>query len=239
MLFLAIAALCIGLSKAGFSGISLISVFILADTFGAKESLGIALPLLILADIIVYPAFRKYGSWKQVWPIFIPALVGLALGFYLLKDLPDALMRPVIGIIILCMALLQLLRTIYRERIEKMAHTKSFAFTAATSGGVATVLANAAGPIYQLYFLSISLPKMELIGICARFFLVINLIKLPFNASLNLINQETIIINLCLIPVLAIGIFTGKKILTKIPQKMFEHIVLITAIIAGCKLTFL
>lgn len=191
-----------------------------------------------MADIIVYPAFRKFGSWAQVWPIFMPALIGLALGFYLLSDLPPHIMRPVIGIIILCMALLQLLRTIYREKIQQLAHTKIFAFSAATSGGIATVLANAAGPIYQLYFLSINLPKMELIGICARFFLVINLIKLPFNAHLNLVNQETIIINLCLAPILAIGIFTGKKLLTKVPQKLFEQIVLFSAIIAGFKLTF-
>ena len=238
IILLAIAALCIGIAKAGFSGVSLIAVFILADTFGARESLGIALPLLIIADIIVYPAFRKYGSWKQVWPLFLPALTGIAIGFYLLSGLPNDVMRKVIGGIILSMVLLQILRLFYKAQIEAIAHSRAFGLGAATSGGVATVLANAAGPIFQLYFISISLPKMELIGVCARFFLVINILKLPLNAHLNLINQETMIINLCMIPILALGIFGGKKIVSKVPQHAFEHLVLAFAIIAGTRLLF-
>jgi len=235
---LALAALCIGIAKAGFSGVSLIAVFILADTFGAKESLGIALPLLIVADIIVYPAFRRFGSWKQVFPLFIPAIVGIVIGYFLLRDLPDDIMRKVIGYIILSMAALQILRTLYKAQIETIAHSRSFGLFAASSGGVATVLANAAGPIFQLYFLSISLPKMQLIGVCARFFLVINILKLPLNAHLKLINSETILINLCMIPVLAIGIFGGKKMLSKVPQKLFEQMVLVFALIAGIRLAF-
>lgn len=93
ILFLAISALCLGISKAGFSGISLISVYILAQTFGAKESLGIALPLLVLADLMVYPAFRKHGSWAQVWPVFFPALFGMAAAFILLPHLPNEIGR--------------------------------------------------------------------------------------------------------------------------------------------------
>jgi len=236
LLFLAIAALCIGFSKAGFSGISLISVFILADTFGARESLGIALPLLIIADIIVYPAFRKHGSWSQVWKIFPPAIMGIAIGYFLLSDLSDDIMRKVIGYIILGMAVLQVVKAIYQQRIEIIAKSRTFAVISASFGGIATVLANAAGPIYQLYFLSIKLPKMELIGVCARFFLVINILKIPLSTSLDLITKDTLLINLGMIPLVAIGIFGGKKLITKIPQKAFEHLVILFAIIAGIRL---
>ena len=37
-----LAALCIGISKAGFSGISMVSVVILAEIYGAKQSVGLA-----------------------------------------------------------------------------------------------------------------------------------------------------------------------------------------------------
>ncbi len=237
LLYLAISALCIGVSKAGFSGISLIAVYLLAQTFGAKESLGIALPMLILADLMVYPAFRKHGSWAQVWPVFFPALAGMTAGFILLPYLPNEVMKPVIGIIILAMALIQILRAFYGKQIERMAMSMGFRYASASSGGIATVLANAAGPIFQLYFLTIRLPKMELIGVCARFFLVANLIKLPLNAQLNLITKETIMMNLYLAPLLALGIFVGKKFLHRIPQKSFEYLILIFAMIAGIRLT--
>jgi len=238
MLLLAISALCIGISKAGFSGVSLIAVYLLAETFGAKASIGVALPLLIFADLMVYPAFRKHGSWAQVWPVFMPALIGMIIGFILLPYLDNEVMKPTIGIIILIMAVITVLRKCYGEQIERVAKSRGFRYASASSGGVATVLANAAGPIFQLYFLTVRLPKMELIGVCARFFLLANLLKLPFNAHLNLINKETIMINLCLLPILALGIFTGKKFLHKIPQKAFEYLILLFAMIAGIRLTF-
>ena len=238
ILVLTISALCIGVSKAGFSGVSLIAVYLLAQTFGAKESLGIALPMLIFADLMVYPAFRKYGSWGQVWPVFFPALVGMTLGFILLPYLPNEVMKPIIGIIILVMAMIQILRSFYGAQIERMAMSTSFRYSSAAAGGIATVLANAAGPIFQLYFLTIRLPKMELIGVCARFFLVANLLKLPLSAQQNLITMETLWINLCLVPLLALGIFVGKKLLHLIPQRAFEYLILVFAMIAGIRLTF-
>lgn len=238
IIILALSALCIGISKSGFSGVSLIAVYLLADAFGARESLGIALPMLIMADLIVYPAFRKHGSWSQVWPVLFPALIGIAAGFTLLPLLPNEIMKPVIGIIILTMAAITIVRNFYTEKIEQVAKSTIFRYTSAASGGIATVLANAAGPIFQLYFLTIKLPKMELIGVCARFFLVANLIKLPFNAQLNLITKETIMINFYLIPILAFGILMGKKSLHHIPQRSFELLILLFAIIAGIRLTF-
>ena len=62
-----LAAFCIGLSKAGFSGISMVAVVLLADIYGPKASVGLALPLLIAADLMAYPAFLKHGSWRPVW----------------------------------------------------------------------------------------------------------------------------------------------------------------------------
>jgi hypothetical protein len=69
-----LGAVCVGLAKSGFTGISLVSVFLFADLFGAKTSVGLVLPLLIIADLTVYPAFREHGSWKPVWKLLPPAL---------------------------------------------------------------------------------------------------------------------------------------------------------------------
>ena len=72
-----LGALCIGLSKAGFSGKSMVAVVIFADIYGSKASVGLVLPLLIAADLMAYPAFMRYGSWRPVWRLLVPALVGL------------------------------------------------------------------------------------------------------------------------------------------------------------------
>ena len=234
----ALAAFCIGISKAGFSGVSLISVFILADVFGAKQSLGFALPMLIMADLMVYPAFRKYASWKSVWVLTWPALVGMGLGVLVLENVDNFTMRRVIGAIILLMVSLQTVGRLNPDGFYKLALTKKFGFVFGTTGGLATVLANAAGPIMQIYMLSRRMEKMELIGVGARFFLVINFLKLPLGAGMNLITSQTLLANLMLAPAIALGVFGGKKLLGKIPQKVFEFTVISFAVIAGIKLCF-
>ncbi len=227
-----VAAFCIGLSKAGFSGVSMVSVVLLAHLFGARESSGIALPMLIFADLIVYPAFRKHGSWSQVWPLLWPMIIGVVIGMFVLNRIDNAIARPLIGVLILIMLTIALLRRCFPERFEKLAHAPVFAIGAGFFGGVATALANAAGPVMQLYLLSRSFPKMEMIGIGARLFLLINIIKLPMLGSMQLVDQKTIVMNLQLCPLIVLGVFSGKTFLKKIPQRVFENIVLIFAAIA-------
>lgn len=237
-LLVIVAAYCIGVSKAGFSGISLISVFILADLLGAKESLGFALPMLIIADLIVYPTFRKYSSWKSVWRLTWPALIGMGLGVLILGSLDNDTMRKVIGAIILTMTFTQLAKRIEPDKFFAIACTKKFGFFCGTAGGTATVLANAAGPIMQIYMISRRMDKMELIGVGARFFLIINILKLPLGAGFNLITLQSLTTNIILAPAIALGVWSGHRLITIISQRVFEVTVIAFAGIAGIRLCF-
>lgn len=233
-----LGATCVGLAKSGFTGISLISVFIFADLFGAKTSVGLVLPLLIVADMTVYPAFRKHGSWKPVFKLLIPAIVGLALGYMVLARINDEQAKHGIGVSVLLMVAIQLLRLTNAAAFDRMAHSTGFGIGAGVVGGMATMIANAAGPVIQLYLLSKRIPKMELIGISARFFLLINFLKLPMNFQLSLINQNTILINALLVPAVWIGVFSGRYLVKKVPQRYFEWLVILFSIIAGVRLCF-
>ncbi|MDA7935305.1 sulfite exporter TauE/SafE family protein [Akkermansiaceae bacterium] len=234
-LLLGLAALCVGLGKAGFSGLGLIAVFIMAELFG-KASVGILLPMLVVADLSVYPMFRKYASWAPVWRLLPPALVGLVIGFFLLDWLPEEWAKPTIGSIILLMVAIQTVRKFCQEPFDRMAHSQGFGVAAGVSAGIATMIANAAGPVFQLYFLSKRAPKMEMIGIGARFFLLINIIKLPFMGGLDFTTSETLLLNLKLVPIILIGVFFGKHLLRLISQRAFEWMVVGFAILAGGRL---
>lgn len=231
-----LAAFCIGVAKAGFSGTSLISIAIFAELYGSKEQAGFALPLLILADIMVYPAFRKHGSWKDVWRLLPAALIGLAIGWWLMKEISQEAARYIIGWTILALLGLQLLRAWKPDLLLKMAEHRAFGTGAGVAAGITTLLANAAGPVFQLYLLSKRVPKMELIGIGARFFLLINLIKLPMNQNLGFIDLQTLWQNLLLAPGVLAGIFLGKHFLQKIPQKAFEWMIIVFAGLAALRM---
>ena len=231
-----LAALCIGLSKAGFSGISMVAVVILADIYGSKASVGLTLPLLIAADLMAYPAFLKHGSWRPVWKLLGPALLGIALGWWVLGAISETTARRVIGGCVLMMVALQTLRRWKPVTFDGLAQSHGFGLGAGVLGGFATMLANAAGPVIQLYLMGRKLPKMELIGIGARFFLLINLIKVPLNTKLALITPASLSDNFKLLPAVALGIFSGKWLLKHVPQAVFEWMIVIFATIAGLRM---
>lgn len=234
-----LAALCIGLSKSGFSGISLVSVFLLADLYGATVSVGLALPLLIAADLMAYPAFRQHGSWKFVWKLLPPTLAGLAIGWWLLGFLAkgdDQWVRKAIGASILLMVATQALRRVHPETFDRWAQSAGFGTAAGLMGGFATMLANAAGPVIQLYLLARKIPKMELIGTGARFFLLVNLLKIPLNAQLATITTSSLWENAKLLPAVAVGIFGGRKLVGHVPQRAFEWMIIGFSLIASMRL---
>jgi uncharacterized membrane protein YfcA len=82
------------------------------------------------------------------------------------------------------------------------------------------------------------MPKMEFLGIGARFFLLVNLFKMPLLGQLDLINPESLKLNLLLLPALVIGIFLGRKLIALVPQRAFEVLLYAFSAIAGARMLF-
>jgi uncharacterized membrane protein YfcA len=104
--------------------------------------------------------------------------------------------------------------------------------------GTTTMLANAAGPIMVIYLLAMGLPKKEFIGTGAWYFFLGNLFKVPFSASLGLINPASLKLNLLLFPGIALGAVLGILVIKKIPEKSFSVIVQALTAAAALKLIF-
>jgi uncharacterized membrane protein YfcA len=230
------AAFVIGVSKTGFSGISLVGVYLLTQTYGARDQSGIALPMLIAADLMVYHGFRAHGSWKEVWRLLPPCLGGVIAGAVLLNILDNTTARPWIGGIILAMAVLLPLRARFPGMAAWLATAPVFAFAMGFTGGLATTLANAAGPIISIYLLARGLGKMDLLGTGARFFLLVNIIKVPFLAGQGLIAPSTLCINLWALPAILIGVAVGRAIVHRVPEKWFSRMIVIFSIYGGLRL---
>jgi uncharacterized membrane protein YfcA len=102
--------------------------------------------------------------------------------------------------------------------------------------GVATMLANAAGPVMALYFLALAVPKESLVGTSAWFFLIVNVVKLPFSRALGLIHADSLKLNLLLCPLVIVGTWAGRRFLRWIPQHIFERIIVFSAAAAALKM---
>ena len=86
-------AFSLGFSQSGFPGLAMVNVLILAELFGAKASVGMIVPMLVVCDLTVYPLFRRYSSWKELWPLLPSTFAGLIVGYFLLDYIAESTAR--------------------------------------------------------------------------------------------------------------------------------------------------
>lgn len=237
-LLLAIAAFGIGITKSGFSGVSMVHVILFAFVFGARNSTGVVLPMLIAGDIFAMSVYGKHANWGFVRRMMPSTLIGVVIGWLLMFRLPEDYYRPLIGAIIFGLTVLQILRLWKEKWLADVPHTKWFAWSMGTLVGLTTMLANAAGPVFGLYLLSMRLPKMEFVGTAAWFFLILNIVKVPFSLNLGLIRLDTLALNAILLPLIALGLWVGTLIIRRIPQRLFDSLILVLTGAASIRLLF-
>ena len=231
-----LGAVGIGVAKSGFSGVSMLHVLVFAFLFGARDSTGVVLPMLIVGDLMAVFAFRQHARWDYIRKMLPPAITGIIVGWLLMHRLSETAYKPLIGTIILTLTSLQLLRLARPALFDHVPHSTWFAWGMGLLAGSTTMLINGAGPIMALYLLAVALPKFELVGTSAWFFLIVNCLKVPFSASLGLIHTDTLLLNAALIPAIAAGLFAGRWLVRRIAQRLFDTLLLIFAAVAALRL---
>ncbi len=237
-LLLAIAAFGIGITKSGFSGVSMVHVILFAIVFGARDSTGVVLPMLIAGDIFAMSVYGKHANWRYVRRMLLPTLIGVVMGWLMMFRLPEAYYRPLIGAIIFGLTVLQIIRLWKEEWLADVPHAAWFAWSMGILVGLTTMLANAAGPVFGLYLLAVGLPKLEFVGTAAWFFLILNIVKIPFSWSLGLIRLDTLALNAVLIPLILLGLWVGTRIIRIIPQRLFDSLILVLTGVASFRFLF-
>ena len=231
-----VAALGVGIGKAGLSGMSMFHVLVFAFLFGARASTGVVLPLLLVGDVAAVRTFHQHARWDYVRRMLPPACLGVVVAAWFMRDLDETVYRPVIGWVTLTLSILQFVRMYRPDWFGNVPHARWFAWTMGILAGAATMLANAAGPVFAIYLIAVGLPKMEFVGTSAWFFFIINAFKVPFSIGLGLIHGSTLALNAILSPAIFAGIFIGRWLTARIPQRLFDGLLLAFAAMAALRL---
>jgi hypothetical protein len=231
----AMGAFLVGLSKTGIPGLGILNVAIFALAFPSRESVGIVLVILICADIVAVAAYRRDASWAHLWRLFPWAAAGVILGYLALGRVNEEQMRRLIGVILLALSVFQYVRSRQRPGPggEAKPVSRLFAPITGVTAGFTTMVANAAGPVMMLYLLAMRLPKIVFVGTAAWYFFLLNLFKVPFSASLGLINPSTLGVSLALGLFAMAGAYVGRPIVERLNQRAFELIALGLTVVAA------
>jgi uncharacterized membrane protein YfcA len=233
LLFL-ILALCIGMAKAGLGGLGLAVVPVMALIFGARESTGVILPMLIAADIMAVLYYRKSAEWKYILKILPWVAAGIITGMVVGNRVSSGQFRIVMVTVVWTMLALMVINDIRKKSATEFHGSLPFTAFMGLTGGFATMIGNSAGPVFTLYFLSMKLKKNEFIGTGAWLYLIMNTGKLPLQAFVwKNITGSSLLLGLVSLPFIAGGIFLGIYIVKLFPEKFYRYFVIVTTLVTS------
>lgn len=240
---LLLAGAGVGLSKTAIPGGGILAVVLTAMALPSRMSVGVLLPMLIFGDFFAIGKYRPHIDRKQLVTLLPFALIGLGGGYVILRYASNEQLKPIIGAAVLAMLALQQVNARLKKRREGLSASAasrpiSPVVTAifGVLSGMGTGMANAAGPILSLYLLIAGLPKLQFIATSSGFFFILNLLKVPLFASLGIITTQSLRIDLLALPSVLAGALLGFWLVKRIPQEVFNRIVVALAFVAAVKL---
>ncbi len=231
------AIFVLGISKAGIKGISIIIVTLMALAFGAKDSTGVLVPLLVVGDTIAVIYYNRHAKWKYILAFLPWMILGIFIGTAIGKELPEATFK--IGMSAIILFTVAMMYWWDRKKSKNVPTHWAFAGFIGTLAGITTMIGNLAGAFSNIYFLAMRLPKNEFIGTAAWLFFIVNIFKLPFHIFIwKTITPETLLINLKLVPAIIIGIFVGVRLVKIIKDQFYRRMILILTAIGAFLILF-
>lgn len=235
LVLLGLAALLIGFAKTAIGGVGSIAVAIFALVLPTKESTAAILLLLLVGDVVAVWHYRRDADRALLARLIPAVLPGLALGALFLARVDDMTLRRAIGGLLLVLAALQLVLT--RASVPKrFGASRGAAVATGAAAGLATMTANAAGPVMTLYLVAQGVEKRRFLGTSALFFFGVNLCKLPFSVGLGLFAGGTVWRTVLLAPVVLLGAWAGLHTARRLSQARFDQAVLAATVVSALAL---
>jgi uncharacterized membrane protein YfcA len=243
---LVIAALGVGFAKTAIGGVIQISVALFAAVLPARESTGALLPLLLVGDVVAVGIYRQHAEWPVLLRLLPSVAVGIVAGAVFVSRVGDTGMRRTIGVVLLLLVAVHVWQR-WRKRdpdpaaqaeVAAQQHRRRHATAGGfgTLAGFTTMVANSGAAAMSIYLLSAGLGVLGFLGTSAWFFLVVNLVKVPFSVGLDLISAESLLLDLWLVPVVLLGAWAGRIVIPRVDQGRFEAIVLVFVVLSSLNL---
>lgn len=230
----ALCAFNMGVAKTGMPGLGILVVPLFVITVGdARASAGWLLPILLSGDVFAVFYYRRHAAANKLFGLIPWVAIGLAAGAYVLRY-DDRLLRPLVGGIILVMLTIYLIR----KRSVDPLPTEGLVYSGmyGSFAGFATMIANAAGPVMNVYLLSKKLTREEFVATGAWFFFLVNMSKVPVYLHHGMITRTSLIFDGLMLPASIAGALAGRWLLMRIPQVLFERAVIALAFVATAML---
>lgn len=250
MLLAATATLLIAVSKGGFGGgAGVLATPLLLLAVDANIALSLVLPLLIVCDAFTLRHFPKDWHPRSFWLIAPGSFAGLFVGLFFLvlfarSDIDgNRWIKLIVGITALLFCVLQALR----HFMARHSVFKPNIVTGTITGilcGFTTMVAHAAGALFDMFLISQKIEPRKYVGTCARYYLTFNSIKIPFYVAATLLAErkyitfETLKWDLWLLPFCPLGVALGAWLHHRLSGRTFLFVIYVFLAVTGVKMVW-
>jgi uncharacterized membrane protein YfcA len=211
----------------GFGGAAVL-LPVLVAVFGVRE----AVPILTVAQLIGNGSRvwfnRRELDWRVIGWFTIGAVPLGLLGGYLFATAPLTALTRLLGVFLL---LVVVWRHLHPVRARKFP-AKGFVLVGAGATFLSALMGSV-GPMMAPFFLAYGLLKAAYIGTEAMSTVVMHITKLAAYGNASILSEHAVAVGVALGPAMILGSWTGKKIVDRIPERIFIMMIEAVLILAG------
>ncbi|MEZ5754232.1 MAG: sulfite exporter TauE/SafE family protein [Paracoccaceae bacterium] len=213
------AAVLVGAGKGGIPVVGMLGVPVLALAISPVTAAGLLLPVYVVSDMFGLWAYRRDFDGRVLAILLPGAVAGIALGWLTASMVSEAVVTGLIGLIGLVFALNLILRP-KQDAAPKRAEVGPGLFWGAVTGFTSFV-SHSGAPPYQVYTLPLKMTKTVFAGTSTIAFAVINAVKLIPYWALGQFSPENLHVAVLLMPVAAVAVFAGVRLVRVLPEALF------------------
>ena len=250
-----VSAVLMSVAKAGFGGsIGILSFPLMIYACGGRPMVaaGIMLPMLIICDYAAIIPWRGKWNLRAVGLLLPGSAAGICLGWLALwgfqqlgragptaeqEQIANACLKLSVGAIALLFVVLQAVRAA-RARMPAFRPVLWQGACIGAAAGLTSTIAHAAGPIVSMYMLPQGMPKGRFVASTVLYYWIGNQLKLAPYIALGLLDMDTLVSALALMPAVVIGTAAGLLLHKRVPQRSFTGVVYVLLALAGAHLAF-
>lgn len=220
-----VVSFIVGLAKGGIGGVlGVLIVPMLTLVMPVSQAISLSLPLLMVGDWFSVWAFWKRWDTRYIKRLLPLAVVGVVVGTFLLKVLPDAALRPILGAFTLLFVIYQLLD--YKiKALDYHPRIWHGHFTGAITG-LASALANSGSTPFTAYMLLQDIDPTAFVATGTLFFTLLNLVKLPGLMIAGLFDLHDFLSVIWVVPLIPLGVWISRWLIVRMNKRSFDRFML-------------
>lgn len=229
-----VAAVIVGMGKGGIPIVGMLGVPVLSLAISPLAAAGLLLPVYIVSDMFGLYAYRRAYDRRVLLILGLGATLGVGLGWATARIVPEAAVTLMVGLVGGAFALNLILRPALSQQARKAEVAPGLFWGAMT--GFTSFVSHSGAPPFQVYVMPLQLPKLVFAGTSTILFAYVNAIKLIPYIALGQIRMDSLERAALLMPVAALSVFAGARLVHWLPERLFFRIVTWALLILSAKL---